>query len=348
MKSFAFLNKIGSGIHLLTGKSSHVPLLSTGASSNDVAAIGEVTGYRHPDYAYALSEFGTPFELPRSRGMLLRRPIPGSSLCDAMGSYPIFCCSEWSQLQSDLEDLSDDLVSVALVADPFGDHNEHLLQSCFPDVARPFKEHFVIDLTKPFRKYFSDHHRRNVKKAIAVLNVDRCEIPVNFLTEWDCLYSGLICRHGITGIAAFSQQSFARQLVVPGIEAFRAVWEDRTVGMLLCYVQGNIGYYHLGAYSPKGYELNASFALFERAITFFADVGLRWLDLGAGAGVEANTEDGLTRFKRGWASGTKKAYFCGRVLNRQAYSVLTAGCHITADNYFPSYRSPAMRPNVEH
>ncbi len=323
----------------MTQKSGFETVRSAAVSSPEAAVIGEVTGYQHTEYALALSEFGIPLELPRSRGKLLRRPIPDSPLSDAIGCYPIFSCLDWSGLQEDLADLQHDLVSVALVADPFGGHTEQLLQFCFPDVMKPFKQHFVIDLTKPVREYVSEHHRRNAKKAAAVLDVERCERPIDFLTDWNRLYSNLIDRHGISGIAEFSKQSFARQFVVPGIETFRAIWNGSTVGMLLWYVQGPVSYYHLGAYSPKGYELKASFALFEKSIEFFTDMGLQWLNLGAGAGVTANNEDGLTRFKRGWASGTRTAYFCGKVVNGRAYSRLTSACQANSDTYFPAYRA---------
>jgi hypothetical protein len=51
------------------------------------------------------------------------------------------------------------------------------------------------------------------------------------------------------------------------------------------------------------------------------------------------TDDGLSRFKRGWATGTRTAYLCGRVLDRREYErmVRAAGAGTTA--YFPAYRT---------
>ncbi|MBK7653160.1 MAG: hypothetical protein IPJ20_23890 [Flammeovirgaceae bacterium] len=66
--------------------------------------------------------------------------------------------------------------------------------------------------------------------------------------------------------------------------------------MLLWYVQGNVGYYHLGAYSSEGYKLNVSFALFWTLLDYFSKEGLQWLSLGAGAGINGDENDGLTRF----------------------------------------------------
>jgi hypothetical protein len=63
--------------------------------------------YAHRDYAFSLSEFGTPRLLPRSEGWLLEREIAGASASDLVGPYPLFSCSDWSGLQRDLEELED-------------------------------------------------------------------------------------------------------------------------------------------------------------------------------------------------------------------------------------------------
>src|SRR5262249_49571006 len=99
-------------------------------------------------------------------------------------------------------------------------------------------------------------------------------------------------------------------------------------------------YYHLAAYSPRGYELKASFALFWQVGESFARAGVRWLALGAGAGLGDTTDDGLTRFKRGWATGTRTAYLCGRIFDRAAYAALSAATGNSDAFYFPTYRHP--------
>src|SRR2546423_8454837 len=101
------------------------------------------TAYAHRAYAESLSEFGAPQLLPRCEGRVLARPIPGTPYRDAMGSYPIFACRDWSQLADDIENLGEDLVSLVLVADPFRDYTEKNLRHTFNDLFMPFKEHFV-------------------------------------------------------------------------------------------------------------------------------------------------------------------------------------------------------------
>ena len=140
------------------------------------------------------------------------------------------------------------------------------------------------------------------------MTVEELAEPSEHLETWCGLYAVLITRHGLGGITAFSRKAFAAQLAVPGLVAFRAVDDaGDTVGMVLWYCQGDVGYYHLAAYSPRGYAEKASYALFWTAAERLRG-RLRWLNLGAGAGATCAGTDGLTRFKRGWSPLTRPTY----------------------------------------
>ena len=296
-----------------------------------------MTGYAHPAYAAAFTQFGTPRALQESGGFILEREISGGGGRDAMGCYPLFACRDWSRLHLDLEALSDSrLVSLSLVADPFGDYQVEELARLFPDRLIQFKEHFTVDFAAPVS--VSKHHRYYARKATAALEVDVCRDPVAFLDDWLMLYATLAERHGLTGLKAFSRESFAAQLAVPGITVLRARAEGQTVGAHLWFVSGEVAYSHLAAVNARGYELMAAYALYAFALDHFGG-GVRWLDIGAGAGVQKGGEDGLTRFKRGWANGARPVYFCGRIFDRQRYAQATAAQRIVETQYFPAYRA---------
>ena len=296
-----------------------------------------MTGYLHPDYAESLSEFGEPLQLQKSGGWLLKRPVDGAQ-SDAMGAYPLFVCVDWKLLKHDLDQLDKSLVSVVAVTDPFGEYDEPLLRECFGDLVVPFKAHFANDLSRSLESTLPDHHARNASIGLKQVKVERCETPALYLKEWVELYSVLIRRHQITGIRAFSRDSFAKQLETPGMVCFRALRDRQTVGMILWYLQNSVAYYHLGAYTDEGYELRASFALFHKALEYFAAAGLKYANLGAGAGLGAAADDGLSRFKRGWSTCVRTAYLCGRIFDRQEYDRLVRARGIGATDYFPAYR----------
>jgi Acetyltransferase (GNAT) domain len=296
-----------------------------------------ITGYLHPGYAESLSEFGAPRLLSSSGGWILKRAIPGVSDADAMGCYPLFACEDWSRLPDDLEELRGELVSLSMVTDPFGEYTADDLHECFREVVFPFKDHFIVDLSSKPQSSVSSHHQRNAGISLRSLNIEKCDVPIQFLDEWCKLYDTLVERHAIRGLLAFSRSSFARQLSVPGLVAFRATHQGAAVGMILWYVQGNVSYYHLGAYNSLGYEMRAAFGLFWYALEYFSSQGLAWLNLGAGAGLKSNG-DGLTRFKSGWATGARTAYFCGRIFDPERYAEILALRNIQVSDYFPAYR----------
>jgi hypothetical protein len=297
-----------------------------------------IGGYRHPDYAAALAEFGSPLWLPHSAGSLLVRPIPGGSSRDAVGPYPLFACGDWSALPVDLDALAGELISVGLVVDPFGDWTPDALEAAFPDRRVAFKEHYVVELAADPLRRVSAHHQRFAARGQRLVDVEVITSPSSLLDDWTRLYSELVRRHDITGIAAFSAESFRRQLEVPGIHAFRATEGGVTVGATLWYRDRDVVYWHLAAYSRRGYKLDASYALLSAALEHFAGTDLRWACLGAGAGVTADATDGLSRFKAGWASGTRTAHFCGRILDHDRYAAL---CTRPA-SFFPAYRADSM------
>jgi hypothetical protein len=307
-------------------------------SPADGKAGAVATGYLHPAYAASLGEFGSPLALPASGGWLLERVVPGTEWRDATGCYPLFCCKTWEGIENDLAFLESDLISVSLVTDPFGQFDEALLRATF-DVVMPFKQHFVVDLAQAPEDFVSGRHQRNVAKGLERVFIEQQSTPSDWLDPWVTLYSFLVRRHAIRGLAAFSRRSFARQMAVPGLVAFRAGCDEETVGMLLWFRQGAVAYYHLGAFSERGYRVGASFALFWRAIEYFAEAGLRWLDLGgtAGCSLRGDAEDGLSLFKRGWSNARRPVWLCGRILNPGRYQELLQRRNLHG-SYFPLYR----------
>jgi hypothetical protein len=299
-----------------------------------------VTGYQSPAYAAALSEFGEPFVLPTCGGQVLVRQIPGTAFKDAIGTYPLFACTDWELLDEDLVRLDPGLVSLGVVPDPFGKFSVEGLRRAFPDICVPFKTHFVVDLSVDHSKSLPASYRRNIRHALGKIVVVSSESPGEWLDDWVALYDELIARHRITGITRFSRWSFARQLDVPGIVAFREVAGDHTIGLLLWYAQGDVAYYHLGAHSQRGYELKAGYALISHAIEYFKARDFRWLSLGGGAGWKNDGTDGLSSFKKGWATGSRTAWFCGRIFDHDRYRELARNTGTQGTSFFPSYRAP--------
>jgi hypothetical protein len=118
---------------------------------------------------------------------------------------------------------------------------------------------------------------------------------------------------------------------------FRALRDGVCLGAHLWYQHGDVAYSHLSAYSDEGYKMRISYALNWAANDYFAGK-VHWLNLGAGAGLSTKGMDGLSLFKKGFATDRRQAFFCGTVFDRSLYDELTntAGNRLT--DYFPAYR----------
>jgi len=296
-----------------------------------------MAGYLHPGYAESLAEFGILRQLPRCGGWVLEREVPGFSYRDAMGCYPLFACQDWSRLHTDLEGIGSDLVSLALVTDPFGEYDPVDLRRCFGDVVFPFKEHYVADLRRPLSEIVGRRHRRNARRALREVQVSACEEPIQFIEEWIPLYGNLIDKYNISGIPAFSRRAFMKQLSIPGTVVLRASYQDITVGAQIYFVQGEVVHCHLGAASQTGYDLGALYALDFHSIEYFSDKA-HWLNLGGSAGIASGGKDGLSLYKKGFSTETRITYFCGRIFNQEKYAEIVKAKGTVATDYFPAYR----------
>jgi len=295
-------------------------------------------GYSHQLYADSFSSIGKPLFLTKSKGWLIKRQIPGTSYYDAMGPYPLFFCENWEVLFDDLDDLSDQLISVSFVLGPFSPISHEIFKQKL-DVFYHYKDHYVLDTSLPFTETISKYRRRDARRAIKNgISVEIVTSPNINLNEWVDLYDNLIQRHHITGIRAFSRESFSKQISIPNTYFFKALHQGAVVGGNLYYIQDNVAYGHLLALSPKGYQLGASHAIKWVAIQHFTNK-VRWINFGGSTTKNLENKDGLDMFKLGWSSTTKPSYFCGKILQPGLYHELNAiskpGFNL---NWFPAYR----------
>lgn len=298
----------------------------------------EYLGYRHPEYALSLGEYGQPRALDNSGGWVIERLIPNTQHRDAMGPYPLFHCRDWRALPEDLACLREaGMVSLVLVTDSLLGENERKVFSHF-DVAEPFKTHYLSVLDQPPEHTVSRHHRYYARKAARELEVDVPEVPLNHLDEWCALYEALVGRHGVTDLRTFSRDAFMRLLSMPGVILFRAIRQGRAVGAQIILIQGDVAFAHLAAFSDEGYRLGASYLLDWAAVEHLRG-RVDYLNWGGGVGLEGADTSGLARYKQGWATERGTSYLLGTVLDHGAYRGLIGAGEDVACAYFPRYRA---------
>jgi Acetyltransferase (GNAT) domain len=287
--------------------------------------------YSDPAYAaafgcetLAVPEWGTP---------VLVRPIAGTSDFDACGCYPLAVLEARADIRGGLARLRRaGAVSVVLVPDPLHGPPEETLRHGLP-LYRPYKTHFLFDRSLP-RRQFPLNHRKNIERAW-----QSCEIvQISFaaiLQDWIVLYRDVVRRQQIRGIANFSDGYFAALASLPQLTALVALRAGKLAAASVWMCSNRVAYYHLGASSPEGYEMRASFGLIAAAIDRFPKFEL--IHLGGSPGMGADdANEGLRRFKRGFANREVMAYLGGAVLDQVRYDRLAAKIPTT---FFPAYRN---------
>lgn len=297
----------------------------------------ELMAYALREYALSFGEFGEPHELPNYGGWILVRPIPGTLYRDAMGCYPLFVCRDWSRLHEDLKEIESELISLAVITDPFGTFDQSYLARCF-EIVKPFKKHFIVDLRQNPESFVDRHHRYYARRSLRDMKVEICNEPIRYADAWINLYDSLIKRHKITGIRTFSNDGFRAQKQIPGLTLVIGKLGGEVIGGHIIVIHDNVAYSHLAAFSEAGYKQNASYGIYWITLKYLAEHKIRFFDLGAGAGIEENGEDGLAKFKKGWSNDRRAVYICGGIFREQKYNIICRGKNLGKTDYSPAYR----------
>ena len=288
-------------------------------------------------YANTLAHVGRPQFVASWQSYVLLRQFRGHTE-DAIGPYPLTCIAPGSDIGSGLASLREvGAVSVTIVVDGLLGPASSDLHEAFP-IARPFKTHYVFDPN--VAAYVpSKHHSYEIRRA----NQRSVEVKVveleGILDAWVSLYDELVSHRAIKGTQCFSRDSFAALARCHGLCTVAAYIGQELVSCHLWFRYGGHVWSHLAATSALGYETGAAYAVYDYSIrTFSGNV----INLGGTAGNDDAPDNGLVRFKAGFANRKQQAFLCGVVLDAEAYRSLCDERGPATDNYFPAYRSPQL------
>ena len=143
-------------------------------------------GYQHPSYAEAYVELGEVRHLRRSGAWMLTREIAKSGRRDALVGHPLTVCRDWSAVSGDLVETAalTDVVTVSALSDPLGRVREETLRQAFPDLVRVHAQHYIAELATFWP---SRDHRREVRRAMQLVDVDIEESPTDRIDDWATL-----------------------------------------------------------------------------------------------------------------------------------------------------------------
>jgi hypothetical protein len=305
----------------------------------------------HPYRTAAYGEtFRSAFALHRSRAApvtWIKRPIAGTDAFDFAGPYPCVAVFDYRALADDIAALQGtDGVSVVFVTNA-SDEAEVVRRLRGLTLCAPFKTHHLVRFDTPWRDYLSAHHLRELRSAWKERLTTRiCATTAAYASTFWPLYQVLIARHSIGGIPALSPDIVAAQCALPGMMAVEVLDGSDVIAASLWAHDGREAHIHLLAQTERAYALRASYLLYEAALDHFSG-RVEQVNLGGGAGLSDDAEDGLSRFKRGWSNATAQTYLCGEILDQALYRSLSATHGTTASSFFPQYRTPeGLRPLI--
>jgi len=294
-------------------------------------------GYAHPDFAEVYADIGEPVSLECSGGTLLRRQIPSTRQRDLTGCYPFFACADWSGLGDDLTTLGqNDDVSLVMVTDPFLEARTEWLEQIFGFV-RPFKTHYVADLSKPLESFVPSDRFREARNAARLLDVEVSPSPAAMVEDWISLWERSRHARQPSGENRLSREATGRLFRVPGVVVLRALHRGRTVGMHVELQQGDVVHGHFAIYDPEYYRLGVSTLLNIYEMEHFTGRA-RFYNHGGVPGLR-DRQTGLSRFKQDFSNTTRTAFLCGSIFDQEAYQRLTAHKIDPEPAFFPAYRA---------
>lgn len=288
--------------------------------------------YARADYAAALGHMGRPVAVPEWDAWVLARPTPCGTREDAVGPYPLAVLPPDADLAGGLARLkAEGLVSLVLVVEDRLRPPTEALEAAFAPM-RPFKSHQIHDRSLgPFA--YGKHHRYEIKRALG--RVAAVEIALaDHLPAWEALYGELVARRGLGGAHVFPPGHHALLAALPGVRTFAAFVDERMVSAHLFVTHDGHAMSHLAASTAEGYAAGAAYAVNDLAVRALTDC--RLINFGGGAGLDDDPQDGLVRFKRGFANAAAPAWLCGVALDAEAYRALCADGEDSG--FFPAYR----------
>ena len=296
-------------------------------------------GYFARAYRDSFRPFGPVQTLPASGLHLLHRALPDGRH-DLAGLYPYSCATNWAALPGDIADLrGSGAVAVSMVTDPFA---EDPAQQATKDwqLQTPFKTHFIVDLAQDWRAGRSRNTRYYATRGLALQDMKVRDDPAAFAKPFWALYAAAAERLDMGALQRMSPQIIADHLTLAGAFLVTAHAGDRLTGAMITVQNGDTAYLHLMGMVPDAVKLHTSYALFHTALAHLEGLGCRYVSLGGAAGPRDDPEDGLYKFKKRWATETRRTWLVGAVLDAEAYDALNTQSGMPETGYFPAYRAP--------
>jgi hypothetical protein len=293
--------------------------------------------YSTLEYARTLEHVGEPHFVPDWGTYVIARPVEAFHR-DVAGPYPLAMLKPDADVRGGIEQLREEgFISAVLVCDHLSGPAMRVLTNAFAR-AEPFKQHYVVDRSiQPWLP--SNHHQDEIRRATRRGIVVEWTALSDVLDDWVSLYAELKSRRGVSGTADFSRSSFERLAQCSGLRTAVAYLNGDVVGSHLWFSHEGRMWSHLASTNELGRRNGAAYALYDFSIR---ESGASLVSLGGAAGTVESEDDGLARFKRGFANSSILTNLYGAILDANRYDELCDERRAGESTFFPSYRTPLV------
>ena len=295
-------------------------------------------GYIHQGYINSFAHLDQQILFKECGGKLIQRKIPNTGYTDLHGTYPLFFCKRIDKINKDFHALSDtNHVSVVFVSDQINEKTSDNVREFFT-ICKPFKQHYITTLDKPWDTLVRRSMKRYANKAFRKFDFKL----VNNNSEyseilWKLFANNLKNQHGEESYR-INKLNISEQLSIPGFKLFSASFNKQIHG-IACYVEvGSKVYGHLIGCSDYGREHHVMYGLYGAALNYYYKK-MECIDFGGNVGLKNDAQCGLSLFKSGWANRRQTVYLCGKILNHDLYEKLSGEKQNNTNAYFPAYRN---------
>ncbi|MFB5662690.1 GNAT family N-acetyltransferase [Alteribacillus sp. HJP-4] len=201
------------------------------------------------------------------------------------------------------------------------------------------------DFSDPFNMEFTKKTRSNIRRSLRKgVSYEIIEKPSN-LEEFKEIYYSTMKRNNASDFYYFDDDYFNKVIThfQNNIINVKANFQNKTIAQGLFFIYNDLIHIHLSGTLSNYLHLSPAYIL-RYAITLWGkEKGYSIIHHGGGR--TNSTEDGLYKFKKGFAKNTKYDFYIGKkIWNNDVHKKL---CEITGVNsqieYFPAYRYSRMK-----
>ncbi|WP_148630482.1 GNAT family N-acetyltransferase [Bacillus sp. E214] len=196
------------------------------------------------------------------------------------------------------------------------------------------------DYDDPIQNEFSKSCRKNIRKALNnKVTFEVLEKPSD-IGEFKQIYYSTMDRNNATNYYYFDDSYFDNILSYfkDNIIIVKAIYDDKTIAQGLYFVYEKYIHIHLSGTLSEYLYLSPAYILRYAVTLWGKENGFETIHHGGGR--TNSSDDGLYKFKKGFAKNTEFDFYIGKkVWNEEIYKKLCAKAGINDEvNFFPEYR----------